>query len=260
MAGRLSAAGHDLVVWSRTRANAEALAGRAEVAGSPAEDQVHHQLGRLAGPDRADMPGPLGVAEDLQQGSCPAHRLVGPADHHGQRALGRRADRPRHRGVHEPDAPLLQRRGHLPGRSGPGGRHVDQEVPRPEAAREAVPAEHHLLQRPAVGQHGDRHLGPGPGLGRRSRHLGPAGQRLGVRPGPRPDDQLVPSIGKAPRHGGAHPTEPEKRDAGHAVSGLRRPGPRPAVVGPGFASAAGAFAFGDAADGHAAVGVKEVEP
>jgi 3-hydroxyisobutyrate dehydrogenase len=37
MAGRLSNAGHDLVVWSRTRAHADALADRAEVAGSPAE-------------------------------------------------------------------------------------------------------------------------------------------------------------------------------------------------------------------------------
>ena len=37
MAGRLSNAGHDLVVWSRTRAHAEALADRAEVAGSPAQ-------------------------------------------------------------------------------------------------------------------------------------------------------------------------------------------------------------------------------
>jgi 3-hydroxyisobutyrate dehydrogenase len=37
MAGRLSNAGHDLVVWSRTRAHAEALAGQAEVADSPAE-------------------------------------------------------------------------------------------------------------------------------------------------------------------------------------------------------------------------------
>jgi len=37
MAGRLSDAGHDLVVWSRTRAHAEALADRAEVASTPAE-------------------------------------------------------------------------------------------------------------------------------------------------------------------------------------------------------------------------------
>jgi 3-hydroxyisobutyrate dehydrogenase-like beta-hydroxyacid dehydrogenase len=37
MAGRLSTAGHELVVWSRTRAHAEALADRAQVAGSPAE-------------------------------------------------------------------------------------------------------------------------------------------------------------------------------------------------------------------------------
>jgi 3-hydroxyisobutyrate dehydrogenase-like beta-hydroxyacid dehydrogenase len=37
MAGRLSDAGHDVVVWSRTRAHAEALAGRAQVAGSPAD-------------------------------------------------------------------------------------------------------------------------------------------------------------------------------------------------------------------------------
>ena len=37
MAGRLSAAGQDLIVWSRTRAHAAALAGQAEVARSPAE-------------------------------------------------------------------------------------------------------------------------------------------------------------------------------------------------------------------------------
>jgi 3-hydroxyisobutyrate dehydrogenase len=37
MAGRLSNAGHGLVVWSRTRAHAEALADRAEVARSPAD-------------------------------------------------------------------------------------------------------------------------------------------------------------------------------------------------------------------------------
>jgi 3-hydroxyisobutyrate dehydrogenase len=37
MAGRLSAAGHDLVVWSRTAAHAEALAGKAQLAASPAE-------------------------------------------------------------------------------------------------------------------------------------------------------------------------------------------------------------------------------
>jgi 3-hydroxyisobutyrate dehydrogenase-like beta-hydroxyacid dehydrogenase len=37
MAGRLSNAGYQLVVWSRTRAHAEALADRAEVAASPSE-------------------------------------------------------------------------------------------------------------------------------------------------------------------------------------------------------------------------------
>ena len=37
MAGRLSAAGHDLVVWSRTSAHAEALAGQAQLAASPAD-------------------------------------------------------------------------------------------------------------------------------------------------------------------------------------------------------------------------------
>jgi 3-hydroxyisobutyrate dehydrogenase-like beta-hydroxyacid dehydrogenase len=37
MAGRLSDAGHDLVVWSRTGAHAAALADRSEVAASPAE-------------------------------------------------------------------------------------------------------------------------------------------------------------------------------------------------------------------------------
>ena len=37
MAGRLSNAGHDVVVWSRTRAHAAALAGQAQVARSPAD-------------------------------------------------------------------------------------------------------------------------------------------------------------------------------------------------------------------------------
>ena len=37
MAGRLADAGHELTVWSRTRAHAQVLADRATVAGSPAE-------------------------------------------------------------------------------------------------------------------------------------------------------------------------------------------------------------------------------
>jgi 3-hydroxyisobutyrate dehydrogenase-like beta-hydroxyacid dehydrogenase len=37
MAGRLSRAGHELVVWSRNRGHSEALADRAEVAATPAE-------------------------------------------------------------------------------------------------------------------------------------------------------------------------------------------------------------------------------
>jgi 3-hydroxyisobutyrate dehydrogenase len=44
MAGRLSHAGHDLVVWSRTRAHAEALADRAEVAATPAEAGAKAEL------------------------------------------------------------------------------------------------------------------------------------------------------------------------------------------------------------------------
>jgi 3-hydroxyisobutyrate dehydrogenase-like beta-hydroxyacid dehydrogenase len=44
MAGRLSLAGHDLVVWSRTRAHAEALADRAEVAATPAEAGAKAEL------------------------------------------------------------------------------------------------------------------------------------------------------------------------------------------------------------------------
>jgi len=44
MAGRLSHAGHDLVVWSRTQARAEALADRAEVAATPAEAGAKAEL------------------------------------------------------------------------------------------------------------------------------------------------------------------------------------------------------------------------
>lgn len=44
MAGRLSHAGHELVVWSRTPAHAEALADRAEVATSPADAGAKAEL------------------------------------------------------------------------------------------------------------------------------------------------------------------------------------------------------------------------
>jgi 3-hydroxyisobutyrate dehydrogenase len=44
MAGRLSHAGHELVVWSRTRAHAEALADLAEVASSPADAGAKAEL------------------------------------------------------------------------------------------------------------------------------------------------------------------------------------------------------------------------
>jgi 3-hydroxyisobutyrate dehydrogenase len=73
MAGRLSHAGHDLVVWSRTRAHAEALADRAEVASSPAEAGAKVDLAITMVTDggalEAVVLGPDGLADGLAPGS-----------------------------------------------------------------------------------------------------------------------------------------------------------------------------------------------
>jgi 3-hydroxyisobutyrate dehydrogenase-like beta-hydroxyacid dehydrogenase len=73
MAGRLSHAGHDLVVWSRTRAHAEALADRAEVVATPAEAGAKADVAvtMLAdgGALEAVVLGPDGLAGGLVSGS-----------------------------------------------------------------------------------------------------------------------------------------------------------------------------------------------
>jgi 3-hydroxyisobutyrate dehydrogenase-like beta-hydroxyacid dehydrogenase len=73
MAGRLSHAGHELVVWSRTRAHAEALADRAEVATSPAEAGAKADLAITmltdGGALEAVVLGPDGLADGLRSGS-----------------------------------------------------------------------------------------------------------------------------------------------------------------------------------------------
>jgi 3-hydroxyisobutyrate dehydrogenase len=73
MAGRLSHAGHELVVWSRTRAHAEALADRAEVASSPAEAGAKVDLAITmltdGGALEAVVLGPDGLADGLGPGS-----------------------------------------------------------------------------------------------------------------------------------------------------------------------------------------------
>jgi 3-hydroxyisobutyrate dehydrogenase-like beta-hydroxyacid dehydrogenase len=73
MAGRLSDAGHQLVVWSRTRAHAEALADRAEVAGSPAEAGAKAEVAVTMLADgealEAVVLGRHGLAEGLPSGS-----------------------------------------------------------------------------------------------------------------------------------------------------------------------------------------------
>ena len=73
MAGRLSNAGHDLVVWSRTRAHAEALGDRAEVADSPAEAGSGAEVAITMLTDGAALEevvlGRDGLAEGLGSGS-----------------------------------------------------------------------------------------------------------------------------------------------------------------------------------------------
>jgi 3-hydroxyisobutyrate dehydrogenase len=73
MAGRLSDAGHDLAVWSRTRAHADALADRAEVAGSPAAAGAGAELAVTMLADGGALEevvlGRDGLAEGLMPGS-----------------------------------------------------------------------------------------------------------------------------------------------------------------------------------------------
>jgi 3-hydroxyisobutyrate dehydrogenase len=91
MAGRLSAAGHDLVVWSRTGAHAAVLADRAEVAASPAEAGAKAEVAVTMLTDGAALEevvlGPDGLAEGLGPGTLlidmsttgpgPARRVAG---------------------------------------------------------------------------------------------------------------------------------------------------------------------------------------
>jgi 3-hydroxyisobutyrate dehydrogenase-like beta-hydroxyacid dehydrogenase len=73
MAGRLSAAGQDLIVWSRTRAHAAALAGQAEVARSPAEAGSKAEVAITMLTDGAALEevvfGREGLAAGLESGS-----------------------------------------------------------------------------------------------------------------------------------------------------------------------------------------------
>ena len=83
MAGRLSDAGHDVVVWSRTRAHAEALAGRAQVAGSPAD----------AG-SKADVAGIIYAAMHMEIPPQAYRTCVEPTARSRSAAAGRQSDRP----------------------------------------------------------------------------------------------------------------------------------------------------------------------
>jgi 3-hydroxyisobutyrate dehydrogenase len=73
MAGRLSHAGHDLVVWSRTRAHAETLADQTEVADSPAEAGAKADVAITMVTDGGALEavalGPDGLADGLESGS-----------------------------------------------------------------------------------------------------------------------------------------------------------------------------------------------
>jgi 3-hydroxyisobutyrate dehydrogenase len=105
MAGRLSHAGHELVVWSRTRAHAEALADRAEVAGSPAEAGAKADLAITmltdGGALEAVVLGPDGLADGLASGSLLIDMsTVGPSQ---ARKVAQALER---RGVAYVDAPV----------------------------------------------------------------------------------------------------------------------------------------------------------
>jgi 3-hydroxyisobutyrate dehydrogenase-like beta-hydroxyacid dehydrogenase len=105
MAGRLSDAGYDLVVWSRTRAHAEALGDRAEVAASPAEAASKADLAVTMLADGAALEevvlGRDGLAEGLGSGTLLIDMsTVGPS------AARRVAEALEPRGVGFVDAPV----------------------------------------------------------------------------------------------------------------------------------------------------------
>jgi 3-hydroxyisobutyrate dehydrogenase len=76
MAGRLSHAGHELVVWSRTRAHAEALAGKAEVAGSPAEAGAKAEVAITMLTDGGALEEVVLGREGLAEGLAPGSLLI----------------------------------------------------------------------------------------------------------------------------------------------------------------------------------------
>jgi 3-hydroxyisobutyrate dehydrogenase len=76
MAGRLSAAGHDLVVWSRTGAHAAALADRAEVAATPAEAGTRCEVAVTMLTDGAAVAEVVLGRDGLAEGLAPGTLLV----------------------------------------------------------------------------------------------------------------------------------------------------------------------------------------
>jgi 3-hydroxyisobutyrate dehydrogenase len=105
MAGRLSASGHELVVWSRTGGHAAALADRAEVAASPAEAGAKAEVAITMLTDGGAMEevvlGRNGLAEGLGPGTLLIDMsTTGPGAAH--KVAGVLADR----GVGFVDAPV----------------------------------------------------------------------------------------------------------------------------------------------------------
>jgi len=81
---------------------------------------------------------------------------------------------------------------------------------------QAVEAEHHLLQRLGVGDHGDRGLHARGGLRRCGRHRRSlVGQWLGLLGGPVPDGDIVAGLEQPGRHGRAHQPKANKRQLCH---------------------------------------------
>jgi len=105
MAGRLSLAGHDLTVWSRTAAHAEPFAGRAEVAASPARagakaDVVFTMLADGGALEEVVL-GRDGLSEGLERGT-----LLVDLSTTGQAAARKVARALADRGVAFVDAPV----------------------------------------------------------------------------------------------------------------------------------------------------------
>ena len=180
-----------------------------------AGDQVVAELRGLAGAVPADEHHER--AERLEERPGALERLLGPADHDGQRRLRGAARTAAHRRVEDVQPRTL--RGEPARERGWARRHVDEERPGTGARPHSSCAEHHVLDRSRRREREQHDVRRAGSLGRRVRTL--RAERLDTRRVEIAADDLVPRGDEVPRHGEAHRAEADHRDPVHGSSGAR---------------------------------------